>query len=88
MATPTAADVAGPAAADIETCLQSATLGGADRVRLFRLVWDTCISAFAGRQALYEYYFFGDPARMAGAYVAGYDREPYQAAVRAFLDRG
>jgi 4-hydroxyphenylacetate 3-monooxygenase len=88
MATPTAADVAGPAAADIETCLQSATLGGADRVRLFRLVWDTCISAFAGRQALYEYYFFGDPARMAGAYVAGYDREPHQVAVRAFLDRG
>ena len=51
-------------------------------------MWDTCISAFAGRQALYEYYFFGDPVRMVGAYVAGYDREPYQAAVRAFLDRG
>jgi 4-hydroxyphenylacetate 3-monooxygenase len=87
MATPTEADVTGPAAADIETYLQSATLGGADRVRLFRLVWDTCISAFAGRQALYEYYFFGDPVRMASSYVAGYDREPYQAAVRAFLDR-
>ena len=27
------------------------------------------MSAFAGRQALYEYYFFGDPVRMAGAYV-------------------
>ncbi len=87
MATPTEADVTGPAAADIETYLQSATLGGADRVRLFRLVWDTCISAFAGRQALYEYYFFGDPVRMASSYVDGYDREPYQAAVRAFLDR-
>ena len=88
MATPTEADVTGPAAADIETYLQSATLGGADRVRLFRLVWDTCISAFSGRQALYEYYFFGDPVRMVGAYVAGYDREPYMAAVRAFLERG
>ena len=87
MATPTEADVTGPAAADIETYLQSATLGGAERVRLFRLVWDTCISAFSGRQALYEYYFFGDPVRMAGAYVASYDREPYQAAVRAFLNR-
>jgi hypothetical protein len=51
------------------------------------LVWDTCISAFSGRQALYEYYFFGDPVRMAGAYLAGYGREPYLAAVRAFLDR-
>jgi len=82
------ADVTGPAAADIETYLQSATLGGAERVRLFRLVWDTCISAFSGRQALYEYYFFGDPVRMAGAYVAGYDREPHKAAVEAFLRRG
>ena len=87
MATPTYADVTGPAAADIETYLQAATLGGADRVKLFRLVWDTCISAFSGRQALYEYYFFGDPVRMAGAYVASYDREPYKAMVRAFLDR-
>jgi len=32
MATPTQADVVGPAAADIETYLQSATLGGAERV--------------------------------------------------------
>jgi 4-hydroxyphenylacetate 3-monooxygenase len=87
MATPTEADVTGPAAADIETYLQAAALGGAERVRLFRLVWDTCISAFSGRQALYEYYFFGDPVRMAGAYVSSYDREPYKAAVRAFLDR-
>ena len=87
MATPTQADVTGPAAADIEAYLQAATLGGAERVALFRLVWDTCISAFAGRQALYEYYFFGDPVRTAMAYVASYDREPYMAAVRAFLDR-
>ena len=87
MATPTQADVTGPAAADIGTYLQAAALGGAERVRLFRLVWDTCISAFAGRQALYEYYFFGDPVRMAGAYVGSYDLSPYQAAVRAFLSR-
>ena len=56
-------------------------------MKLFRLIWDTCISAFSGRQALYEYYFFGDPVRMASAYVASYDREPYKAAVQAFLDR-
>ncbi|MBV9446524.1 MAG: 4-hydroxyphenylacetate 3-monooxygenase, oxygenase component [Streptosporangiaceae bacterium] len=87
MALPTQADVTGPAGPDIASYLQSATLGGADRVKLFRLVWDTCVSAFSGRQALYEYYFFGDPVRMAGAYVASYDREPYKAAVRAFLDR-
>ncbi|WP_037568603.1 4-hydroxyphenylacetate 3-monooxygenase, oxygenase component [Phaeacidiphilus oryzae] len=87
MATPTEADVHGPAAQDIEDYLQSATLTGPERLRLFRLVWDTCISAFSSRQALYEYYFFGDPVRMAGAYVKSYDREPYKARVRAFLER-
>jgi 4-hydroxyphenylacetate 3-monooxygenase len=87
MATTTEADVHGPAAADIEAYLQSATLSGPDRIRLFRLVWDTCISAFASRQALYEYYFFGDPVRMASAYVSSYDREPYKARVQAFLER-
>ncbi len=87
MATPTEADVTGPAADDIGTYLQAATLTGAERVRLFRLVWDTCISAFASRQALYEYYFFGDPVRMAGAYVASYDSSPYTARVRDFLNR-
>jgi 4-hydroxyphenylacetate 3-monooxygenase len=85
MATPTEADVNGPAAADIDTYLQAATLTGKDRVRLFRLVWDACASAFAGRQALYEYYFFGDPVRMATAYQAGYDKAPYADRVRAFL---
>ncbi|GAA3036410.1 hypothetical protein GCM10020000_12550 [Streptomyces olivoverticillatus] len=48
MATPTGFDVTGLAASDIDACLQSATLTGAERVKLFRLVWDTCISAFSG----------------------------------------
>lgn len=86
MALPTQADLSGPAAPDIEAYLQSATLSGPDRVRLFRLAWDACASAFASRQALYEYYFFGDPVRMAGAYVAQYDRQPYMDRVRAFID--
>jgi 4-hydroxyphenylacetate 3-monooxygenase len=87
MALPTEADVTGPAHDDVERYLQSATLAGPDRVRLFRLVWDTCISAFAGRQALYEYYFFGDPVRMATALVSSYDRAPYRQRVQAFLDQ-
>ncbi|MFR0359552.1 4-hydroxyphenylacetate 3-hydroxylase C-terminal domain-containing protein [Streptomyces sediminimaris] len=33
-------------------------------MKLFRLVGDACVSAFSSRQALYEYYFFGDPVRM------------------------
>ena len=58
-----------------------------ERLRLFRLAWDTCLSAFAGRQSLYEYFFFGDPVRMAGALVASYDREPYKQRVRDFMRR-
>jgi 4-hydroxyphenylacetate 3-monooxygenase len=85
MALPTGADLQGPAAPDIESYLQSATLTGPERVRLFRLAWDACASAFASRQALYEYYFFGDPVRMAGAYVAQYNCEPYRDRVRRFL---
>jgi 4-hydroxyphenylacetate 3-monooxygenase len=87
MALPTEADVDGPAHDDVEAYLQSATLTGSERVRLFRLAWDACISAFAGRQALYEHYFFGDPVRMAGALVASYDREPLKQRVREFLAR-
>jgi 4-hydroxyphenylacetate 3-monooxygenase len=86
MAIPTEADIAGDAGPDIERYLQSAGLSGPDRVRLFRLAWDLAVSAFAGRQNLYEYYFFGDPVRMAGALLRSTDREPYKQRVRAFLD--
>jgi 4-hydroxyphenylacetate 3-monooxygenase len=87
MALPSEADVRGPAREDVEAYLQSAALNGPERVRLFHLVWDACISAFGTRQALYEYYFFGDPVRMAGALVQSYDRTPYAERVRAFLER-
>ena len=85
MAIPTEADAFGPGREDVERYLQGAAIDGIDRVRLFRLAWDTCLSAFAGRQSLYEYFFFGDPVRMAGALVASYDREPYKARVSALL---
>jgi 4-hydroxyphenylacetate 3-monooxygenase len=87
MAIPTEGDIRGTAKGDIEQYLQAATLSGPERVRLFRLAWDLSISAFGGRQNLYEYYFFGDPVRMAGALLRATDREPYKARVRAFLDR-
>jgi len=87
MAIPTEGDVAGSGKEDIERYLQSAALTGPERVRLFRLAWDLSLSAFGGRQNLYEYYFFGDPVRMAGALLKATDREPYKARVRTFLDR-
>jgi len=87
MALPTEADLAGEAAADIGLYMQAKNLNATDRVRLFRLAWDAALSDFGGRQALYEYYFFGDPVRMAEALVRGYDREPHRERVRQFLNR-
>ncbi|MBG0741485.1 4-hydroxyphenylacetate 3-monooxygenase, oxygenase component [Paeniglutamicibacter antarcticus] len=87
MALPGEADVNSSALPDIELYLQAKTLTGPQRVRLFKLAYDASISSFSGRQALYEYFFFGDPVRMAGALVNSYDREPVRARVRGFLQR-
>ncbi|MBO0802302.1 MAG: 4-hydroxyphenylacetate 3-monooxygenase, oxygenase component [Nocardiopsaceae bacterium] len=88
MALPSEADFARAVAdhnADLDTYLQ-ATNGTAERrARLFKLAADASVSGFAGRESLYEYFFFGDPVRMAGAQVNGYDREPARARVRALL---
>ena len=87
MALPGEADIASDALEDIELYLQGKTLTGPERVRLFKLAYDASISGFSSRQALYEYFFFGDPVRMAGALVNSYDREPVRARVRDFLAR-
>ena len=87
MALPGEADIASDALEDIELYLQGKTLTGPERVKLFKLAYDASISGFSSRQALYEYFFFGDPVRMAGALVNSYDREPARARVRDFLAR-
>ena len=87
MALPGEADVNSDARADIEMYLQGKSLTGPERVRLFKLAFDASVSGFSGRQSLYEYFFFGDPVRMAGAMVNGYDRGPVRARVREFLNR-
>jgi 4-hydroxyphenylacetate 3-monooxygenase len=87
MAIPGEADLRGPQAAVIDRYFQAARAGGVERVRLFRLAWDAVLSAFGGRQALYERFFFGDPVRMASAMFVGYDKTPYMERVREFLAR-
>ncbi|WP_430295482.1 4-hydroxyphenylacetate 3-monooxygenase, oxygenase component [Sinomonas sp. B1-1] len=72
---------------DIEMYLQGKALTGPERMRLFKLAYDASITGFAGRQALYEYFFFGDPVRMAGALVNSYDRAPLRERVRELLRR-
>ncbi len=82
---PTEADVRGPMAEEIERYFQAARAEAHDRIPLFRLAWDTAVSAFASRQVLYERFFFGDPVRMAGALVSNHDRSAYMDRVREFL---
>ena len=88
MAAPGEADFANPdERPDLDLYLQAAGATAEERARLFKLALDAAVSGFAGRENLYEYFFFGDPVRMAGAFVNSYDREPVRARVRELLRR-
>jgi 4-hydroxyphenylacetate 3-monooxygenase len=88
MALPSEGDFNGPLAEVLDTYLDTDTATARERVRLFRLAWDTACSAFGGRQVLYERYFQGDWMRNAALLLNVYDREPLMQQVREFLDRG
>jgi 4-hydroxyphenylacetate 3-monooxygenase len=45
------------------------------------------MSAFGSRQALYEYYFFGDPVRMSNVYYDAYEKDSYKNMIQEFLQR-
>jgi 4-hydroxyphenylacetate 3-monooxygenase len=70
---------------DVDRYYQAKLAGAEERIRLFKLAWDFAGSAFGGRQDLYERFFFGDPVRMASAYYAWYDKEPYRQRVRDLM---
>lgn len=86
MALPTEADFGGPLAPEIRRYLETDTASAEKRVRLFRLAWDTCCSAFASRQVLYERFFQGDQVRNAFLLNALYDKRPMTERVRAILE--
>ncbi|QOT81055.1 4-hydroxyphenylacetate 3-monooxygenase, oxygenase component [Cupriavidus basilensis] len=62
---PTSEDLDGPLRDEIDKYFQSVRLEAAEKIDLYRLAWDASVSAFAGRQVLYERFFFGDPVHMA-----------------------
>ncbi|HUI23419.1 MAG TPA: 4-hydroxyphenylacetate 3-monooxygenase, oxygenase component [Nitrososphaerales archaeon] len=72
---------------DIDRYYQAKTADAEERIHLFKLAWDLAGSSFGGRQDLYERFFFGDPVRMASAYYAWYNKEPYKERVRELLHR-
>ena len=64
VAQPSEGDLANPEIRPyIDKLLPSNGLGTAERVRLFRLAHDVCMSAFATRQEVYEYWHRGDVTR-------------------------
>lgn len=85
MALPSGEDFAGAVWADLNMHDQSNLLDAETRTGI-KLAFDASVTGFAGRQDLYEYYFQGDPARMAGAVVSGYDLEPARQRVRHLSD--
>jgi 4-hydroxyphenylacetate 3-monooxygenase len=86
MALPTEADLNGPLAADIKRYLETDTASAEERVKIFRLAWDTCCSAFASRQVLYERFFQGDRTRNVVLLNSLYDKRPMTDWVRKFLE--
>ena len=76
MATPAEADFSNEIAEDVARYFQLANLESRDRVALFRLAHDVCVSGFGSRQALYERFFFGPPALMHSLYYDLYDKDP------------
>lgn len=86
MALPTEADLNGPLASEIKRYLETDTASAEARVKLFHLAWDTCCSAFASRQVLYERFFQGDRHRNVVLLNELYDKAPMTNWVRDFLD--
>ena len=87
MAIPTEADLNGPLADEISSYLETDTASAEERVRLFRLAWDTCCSAFGTRQVLYERYFGGNSLQNATILYNLYDKEPMSSWVQEFLEQ-
>ena len=87
MALPSEEDFNGPLIDDIDRYLETDFSNAKDRVRLFRLAWDTCCSAFGSRQILYERFFQGDRNRNVVLMNTRYDKEPMSKFVLDFLNQ-
>ncbi len=86
--TPNHSELSGERAADVQLYYQAAALPAEKRIPLFRLAWDVSCSSFAGRQALYERFFSGDPWRLAMARYQSYPlKEELKQRVWDFLGR-
>jgi 4-hydroxyphenylacetate 3-monooxygenase len=86
VAVPSFAELTGSAGDLVQRYYQSANSDAVERVKLFRLAFDACMSTFAGRQQLYERYYTGDPVRLAGMLFNIYDKKPFHQRMDAILE--
>jgi 4-hydroxyphenylacetate 3-monooxygenase len=80
---PSYAELSGPVGEYVEKFFQSAEADSDYRIRLMRLANDASLSAFSGRQQLYERYYQGDPVRARARY---YDNHPLKEQMAAKID--
>lgn len=71
----------------LEQYLHGADCSAFEKTRLFRLAWDISLSAFGGRQTLYERFFFGDPVRLSTSVYNTYSKESSINLVKSFLNK-
>lgn len=86
VAVPSYAELRGTGADLVDRYYQSANSDAPERIKLFRLAFDASMSAFAGRQQLYERYYTGDPVRLAGMLFNLYDKKPFQERMDGILE--
>jgi 4-hydroxyphenylacetate 3-monooxygenase len=87
MALPTEADLHGPLAHELHDYLDTDTTSAEARIKLFRLAWDVCCSAFGSRQVLYERYFGGNALQNSLILYKLYDKQPMTDWVTQFLEQ-
>jgi len=87
MALPTEADLHGPLARELHDYLDTDSTSAEARIKLFRLAWDVCCSAFGSRQVLYERYFGGNALQNSLILYKLYDKEPMADWVMQFLEQ-
>jgi 4-hydroxyphenylacetate 3-monooxygenase len=85
IALPAEKDFDSPIRKYLDQYLQGANSTAEDRVKVFRLAWDLCMSAFGSRQTQFERFFFGDPVRLSTGLYNSYPKEPYTTFVESFL---
>ena len=55
-------------------------------MKFLRLAFDAAVSSFSGRQQLYERYYSGDPAQLAGTLYGLYEKDTHIDRIFSLLD--